>query len=51
MSQPVVNRHGDSLISLELVAIMMPTSITTIHSFIRLGVIKPEASMLRLEDT
>lgn len=51
LSRTVVSQQGDTLISFERVATITQTSVTTIHSFIRLGVIEPEGSMLRLEDT
>ena len=51
LSCRVANQQGDSLISLERVATITHTSVSTIDSFIRLGVIEPEGSMLRLEDT
>ena len=51
LSRQVVNSQGDTLISFEQVATITQTSVTTIHSFIRLGVVEPEGSMLRLEDT
>ena len=51
LSRTVVSSQGDTLISVERVATITQTSVTTIHSFIRLGVIEPEGSMLRLEDT
>ena len=51
LSRQVVNRQGDTLISYEHVARITQTSVTTIHSFVRLGVIESEGSMLRLEDT
>lgn len=51
LSRIVVDRQGDTLISFERVATMTQTSVTTIQSFIRLGVVEPEGSMLRLEDT
>lgn len=51
LSRTVVSQQGDTLISFEQVATITQTSVTTIHSFIRLGVIEPEGSMLRLEDT
>lgn len=50
LSRTVVDLQGDTLISLERVATITQTSVTTIHSFIRLGVIEPEGSMLKLED-
>jgi hypothetical protein len=51
LSRTVVDGQGDTLISLDRVATITQTSVTTIHSFIRLGVIEPQGSMLRLEDT
>lgn len=51
LSRTVVSQQGDTLVSFERVATITQTSVTTIHSFIRLGVIEPEGSMLRLEDT
>ena len=51
LSRKVVNRQGNTLISFERVATITQTSTTTIDSFVRLGVIEPEGSMLRLEDT
>lgn len=50
LSRTVVDLQGDTLISLERVAAITQTSVTTIDSFIRLGVIEPEGSMLKLED-
>ena len=50
LSRTVVDLQGDTLISLERVAAITQTSVTTINSFIRLGVIEPEGSMLKLED-
>ena len=51
LSRNVVNQQGDTLISFERVATITQTSVTTIYSFVRLGVIEPEGSMLKLEDT
>ena len=51
LSRTVVSQQGDTLISFERVATITQTSVTTIHSFINLGVVEPEGSMLRLEDT
>ena len=51
LSRKVVNQQGDTLISFDRVATIAQISVTTIHSFIRLGVVEPEGSMLRLEDT
>ena len=51
LSSLVVSQQGDTLISFERVAIITQTSVTTIHSFVRLGIIEPEGSMLKLEDT
>ena len=51
LSRTVVSRQGDTLISFDRVATITQTSVTTIHNFIRLGVVEPEGSMLRLEDT
>ncbi|MGF1590714.1 MAG: chaperone modulator CbpM [Pleurocapsa sp.] len=50
LSRTVVDLQGDTLISLERVATITQTSVSTINSFIRLGVIEPEGSMLKLED-
>ncbi|HEY9768167.1 MAG TPA: chaperone modulator CbpM [Coleofasciculaceae cyanobacterium] len=50
LSLTVVDLQGDTLISLDRVATITQTSVTTIDSFIRLGVIEPEGSMLKLED-
>lgn len=47
----VVSEHGDTLISFEQVAAMTQTSVTTIDSFVSLGVVEPVGAMLRLEDT
>lgn len=43
--------QGDTLISFERVAIITQTSVTTIHGFVRLGIVEPEGSMLKLKDT
>ena len=51
LSRTVVSQQGDTLISFERVATIAQTSVTTIHSFVSLGVVEPEGSMLRLEDT
>ena len=51
LSCRVINHKGDTLVSFERVANITQTSVTTIYSFIRLGVIEPEGSMLRIEDT
>ena len=51
LSHTVVSQQGDTLISFERVATITQTSVTTIHSFVRLGIIEPEGSMLRLDDT
>lgn len=51
LSRTVVSQQGDTLISFERVATITQTSVTTIHGFIRLGIVEPEGSMLRLEDT
>ena len=51
LSRNVVGAHGETLISLDRVATITQTSVTTIHRFIRLGVIEPQGSMLKLEDT
>ena len=51
LSHTVVSRQGDTLISFERVATITQTSVTTIRSFVSLGVIEPEGSMLKLEDT
>ena len=51
LSRNVVGAQGETLISLDRVATITQTSVTTIHSFIRLGVIEPQGSMLKLEDT
>ena len=51
LSRIVVDRQGDTLISFERVAMMTQTSVTTIQSFIRLGVVEPSGSMLSREDT
>ena len=51
LSRYTVNHKGDSLISFERVATITQTSVTTIYSFIRLGIVEPEGSMLKLEDT
>ena len=50
LSRQVVNRQGDTLIGYDRVATITQTSVTTIHSFVRLGIIEPEDSMLSLED-
>ncbi len=51
LSRDVISQQGDTLISFERVATISQTSVTTIQCFIRLGVIEPEGSMLRQEDT
>ena len=51
LSRNVVNQQGNTLISYDRVATITQTSVTTIHSFVRLGIVEPEGSMLRLEDT
>ena len=51
LSRTVVSRQGDTLISFDRVARITQTSVTTINSFVRLGIIEPQDSMLRLEDT
>lgn len=51
LSRTVVSQQGDTLISFERVATIAQTSVTTIHSFVSLGVVEPEGAMLRLEDT
>ena len=51
LSRDVISQQGDTLISFERVATITQTSVTTIQCFIRLGVIEPEGSMLRQEDT
>ena len=51
LSRTVVSQQGDPLISFEQVATITQTSVTTIHSFVNLGVVEPQGSMLRLEDT
>ena len=51
LSCKVINQKGDTLVSFDRVATITQTSVTTIYSFIRLGVIEPEGSMLKLEDT
>jgi MerR HTH family regulatory protein len=51
LSRSVINQQGDTLVSFERVATITETSVATIYSFIRLGVIEPEGSMLKLEDT
>ena len=51
LSPVVISPQGDTLVSFERVATITQTSVTTIQSFVSLGVIEPEGSMLRLEDT
>ena len=51
LSRTVISQQGDTLLSFERVATITQTSITTIRSFVSLGVIEPQGSMLRLEDT
>ena len=51
LSRTVVSSRGDTLISFERVATITQTSISTIRSFISLGIVEPQDSMLRLEDT
>ena len=50
LSRTVVSQQGDTLITFERIATLTQTSVTTIHSFISLGVIEPEGSMLKLDD-
>ena len=51
LSRKVIDLQGDTLISYDRVATITQTSVTTIHSFVRLGIVEPSGSMLRLEDT
>ena len=51
LSPIVVDGQNNTLISLERVATITQTSVTTIDSFIRLGIVEPSGSMLKLEDT
>ena len=51
LSRDVVGAQGETLISFDRVATITQTSVTTIHSFVRLGVIEPQGSMLKLKDT
>lgn len=51
LSPTVVSQQGNTLISFERVATITQTSVTTIQNFISLGIIEPEGSMLKLEDT
>lgn len=51
LSRTVISQQGDTLLSFERVATITQTSVTTIRSFVSLGVIEPQGSMLRLEDT
>lgn len=51
LSRTVSSVKGDILLSFDRVAIITQTSVTTIRSFVSLGLIEPEGSMLRLEDT
>ena len=51
LSRDVVGAQGETLISFDRVATITQTSVTTIYSFVRLGVIEPQGSMLKLEDT
>ena len=51
LSRKIVDSQGDILISYDRVATITQTSVTTIHSFVRLGIVEPEGSMLRLNDT
>ena len=51
LSPIVVSQQGDTLIGFERVATITQTSVTTIQSFVSLGIIEPEGSMLKLEDT
>ena len=51
LSRTVISSQGDTLISFDRVAKITQTSVTTINSFVRLGIIEPQDSMLRLEDT
>ena len=51
LSRQVVNQRGDTLLGYDRVATITQTSVTTIHNFVRLGIIEPEGTMLSLEDT
>ncbi len=51
LSRIVITQQGEDLISFERVAIITQTSVNTIQSFVKLGIIEPEGSMLRLKDT
>ena len=51
LSPTVVSQQGNTLISFERVATITQTSVSTIQNFISLGIIEPEGSMLKLEDT
>ena len=51
LSCTVVSRQGETLISFERVATITQTSVNTVESLIRLGLIEPVDSMLKLEDT
>lgn len=50
LSRQVVSQQGDTLISYDRVATITQTSVTTVHSFVRLGIVEPSGSMLRLSD-
>lgn len=51
LSRTVVSQQGNVLISFERVATITQTSVATIQSFVHLGIIEPENSMLKLQDT
>ena len=51
LSRDVVGAQGETLISFDRVTTITQTSVTTIYSFVRLRVIEPQGSMLKLEDT
>ena len=39
LSRHFVNRHGDSSVSFDRVATITKTSVTTMYSFVRLGIV------------
>lgn len=51
LSRTIVSQQGNVLISFERVATITQTSVATLQSFVNLGLIEPEDSMLRLQDT
>ena len=51
LSRTVVSGGGDTLISFDRVASITQTSVNTIQSFVKLGIIEPHNSMLKEQDT